>query len=119
VIEPLKSRFPTPAGEIGFESARIHSFRHAFVSQSFLDGASEGENREWVGHTNSGIVERYRHLRNEDARRKMDRIDFFGDAAEVSKTKDQISKHGETCAPDVPAAGTPAHVEAPAAKGVR
>ena len=85
VIAPLMARFPTLAGEIGFESGRLHSFRHAFVSQSFVDGASEGEIREWVGHTNSRIVERYRHLRNDDARRKMDKINFLGDAPVPAK----------------------------------
>ena len=82
VIDALKGRFPTPKEEIGFAAGRIHSFRHAFVSQAFLDGASEGEIREWVGHTNSRIVERYRHLRNEDARLKMDKINFLGMGSE-------------------------------------
>jgi integrase len=86
VIGPLKKRFPTPEGEIGFAHGRIHSFRHAFVSQAFLDGASEGEIREWVGHTNSRIVERYRHLSNEDARRKMDKIDFLGEGSAPGST---------------------------------
>lgn len=78
VIAPLKVKFVTPKGEIGFEHARLHSFRHFFVSQAFLGGASEGEIREWVGHRDSRIVERYRHLRNAEARRKMDQIDFLG-----------------------------------------
>ena len=67
VIEPLKKRFPTPMGEIGFEHGRLHSFRHFFCSQSFLGGASEGEIREWLGHADSQMVEHYRHLRSEDA----------------------------------------------------
>jgi integrase len=79
VVTPLTKQFPTPADEVGFSDCRLHSFRHAFVSQAFLDGASEGEIREWVGHTNSRIVERYRHLHDEDAQRKMEAIDFFGD----------------------------------------
>jgi hypothetical protein len=49
------------------EHGGLVAFRHAFVSQAFLDDASEGEIREWVGHTNSRIVERYRHLRSDDA----------------------------------------------------
>ncbi|MCU1276414.1 MAG: hypothetical protein JWO48_3845 [Bryobacterales bacterium] len=80
VVNVLKEKFPTPEGEVGFADCRLHSFRHAFVSQAFLDGASEGEIREWVGHTNSRIVERYRHLHIQDAKRKMDRIDFLDDA---------------------------------------
>jgi integrase len=78
VIEPLKKRFPTPEGEIGFEDGRLPGFRHFFCSQSFLGGASEGEIREWLGHAESKIVEHYRHLRNADALRKMRQIDFTG-----------------------------------------
>jgi hypothetical protein len=80
----------------------LHSFRHAFVSQAFLDGASEGEIREWVGHTNSRIVERYRHLRNEDAQRKMRQIDFFGDGdagRSASNGDSQPAAHQRTQSP--------------------
>lgn len=76
VINKLKSQFPTPAGEIGFEHGRLHSFRHFFVSQCFLGGASEGEIREWVGHADSKIVEHYRHLGRKDAVAKMEQITF-------------------------------------------
>jgi len=78
VIEPLKKRFPTTPGEIGFEHGRLHSFRHYFCSQCFLSGASEGEIKEWLGHAESKMVEHYRHLRSEDAQRKMQQIDFLG-----------------------------------------
>ncbi len=77
VIEPLKKKFPTPDGEIGFERGRLHSFRHFFCSQAFLGGASEGEIREWLGHADSKMVEHYRHLRSEDAQKKMDQIKFL------------------------------------------
>ena len=70
-----------PAGEIGFEHGRLHSFRHFFCGQSFLGGASEGEIREWLGHAESKMVEHYRHLRNEDAQRMMGQIDFTGPEA--------------------------------------
>lgn len=77
VIEPLKTTFTTPDGEIGFEHGRLHSFRHFFCSQCFLGGASEGEIKEWLGHADSKMVEHYRHLRSEDARRKMNQIRFL------------------------------------------
>ncbi len=70
VIRPLAKQFPTVAGEIGFEHGTFHSFSHYFCSQCFLGGTSEGEVREWLGHRDSKIVEMYRHLRNDDARRK-------------------------------------------------
>lgn len=78
VLEPLKEKFPTPEGEIGFEHGRLHSFRHYFASQSFLSGASEGEIMEWVGHRDSKMVAHYRHLKNEDSQRKMQQINFLG-----------------------------------------
>lgn len=78
VIQPLAKQFPTVAGEIGFEHGTFHSLRHFFCSQCFLGGASEGEIREWLGHRDSKIVELYRHLRDEDAQRKMEQMDFLG-----------------------------------------
>jgi integrase len=77
VIEPLKERFQAPSGDIGFEHGRLHSFRHFFCSQAFIGGASEGEIKEWLGHADSKMVEHYRHLRGEDAKRKMANIDFL------------------------------------------
>ena len=77
VIEPLKRKFPTSDGEIGFEHGRLHSFRHYFCSQCFICGASEGEVREWLGHADSKMVDHYRHLRSEDALRRMGRITFL------------------------------------------
>lgn len=88
VIVPLTKTFPTTSGDIGFEHGRLHSFRHFFCSQAFLGGASEGEIKEWLGHKEAGMVEHYRHLRNEDAQRKMAQINFLdtpsiGDGAEA------------------------------------
>jgi len=76
VIEPLAKQFPTPEGEFGFEHARFHSFRHYFISQAFIGGATEGEIMDWVGHRDSKTVSIYRHLRNEDAQRRMNQINF-------------------------------------------
>jgi integrase len=72
---------------VGFEHGRLHSFRHYFVSQAFLGGVSEGEIREWVGHRDSRIVERYRHLRNDEARKKMNKIEFFANDAGEPKNE--------------------------------
>lgn len=78
VLSALKECFPTPKGEIGFEHGRVHSFRHFFVSQAFLGGASQGEIMSWVGHRDSKMVAHYRHLRPEESQRRMDVIDFLG-----------------------------------------
>jgi integrase len=77
VIGPLEKRFPTPKGEIGFKHGGVHSFRHYFVTESFLGGATDGEVRDWVGPRDSRIVERYRHLRGSAARQTMARLNFI------------------------------------------
>jgi integrase len=96
VITSLKAKFPTPPGAIGFEHGRLHSFRHFFVSRAFIEGASEGEIREWVGHRDSRIVERYRHLSNKDARRKMEQLQFF---SATSNNKKEVAKASASDAP--------------------
>jgi integrase len=77
-IDPLKQRFPTPAGEVGFEHGCLHSFRHYFVSEAFRRGATEPWIMQWVGHRESRIVARYRHLRDDDGQREMARLDLLG-----------------------------------------
>lgn len=76
VLEPLKSRFPIPAGEIGFEHGRLHSFRHYFVSEAFRQNVIEAQIMEWVGHKDSEMVKLYRHLRADDGHRHMQRLNF-------------------------------------------
>lgn len=77
VIEPLKDRFPSAEGQIGFQYGRMHSFRHFFVSRAFFCGASEGDIRDWVGHGSSRIVEMYRHLRPQESQLKMESLDLL------------------------------------------
>jgi hypothetical protein len=85
--------FSTPEGDIGFEQGGLHSFRHFFCSQCFLGGASEGEIKEWLGHADSKMVEHYRHLRSEDAQRKMNLIQFL-DPAEATQPADNQCEPG-------------------------
>lgn len=95
VIVPLKAQFPTPQGEHGFEHGRLHSFRHYFISQALLQSATEGEVREWVGHSSSKLIEHYRTLHAEDARRRMQTLDLLGEDAEPiepSETPDGESR---------------------------
>jgi len=90
VIRPLKQRFPTPPGEIGFEHGRVHSFRHYFVSEAFRQGATEGEVMEWVGHRDSKIVAHYRHLRKADSHRRMEKVDFLGGDHDAGNQHDAV-----------------------------
>jgi integrase len=92
IIGPLKTKFPTPAGEIGFADGGVHSFRHYFVTEALLGGATEGEVRDWVGHRDSRIVERYRHLRDRSAKDRMQKLNFLGGEPEGKASPEQENK---------------------------
>jgi site-specific recombinase XerD len=89
VIERLKGRFPTPAGEIGFEHGRVHSFRHYFCSHAFLHGAAEADIKDWLGYRDLKMVAHYRHLRSEDSQHKMQQIDFLGSVDRTVRSEGQ------------------------------
>ena len=77
VIQPLKKKFFTPDGETGFEHGRLHSFRHYFVSECCRQGIPEARIMDWVGHRDSKILARYRHLRPEDGKQQMIGLDLI------------------------------------------
>ncbi|VAX42476.1 hypothetical protein MNBD_PLANCTO02-1854, partial [hydrothermal vent metagenome] len=77
VIMPLKEQFPTSDGETGFEHGRLHSFRHYFVSECCRQGIPEARIMDWVGHKDSKILARYRHLRPEDGQHQMQGLNLI------------------------------------------
>jgi len=79
VIEPLSAEFPSEDDEVGFKDGRFHTFRHFFVSQCFAAGIPETDIRDWVGHSDSKIVELYRHKRAGTAAANM-KLAVFGSA---------------------------------------
>ena len=81
VLVPLSSKFPTPAGEVGFKDGRLHSFRHYFVSTCVQNGVPERTTMRWLGHRDSKMVNHYYHLFDDELRRQMDRLDVFGEGA--------------------------------------
>jgi integrase len=92
VLTPLKSRFPTAEGEIGFDHGGVHSFRHYFVTEAFQGGATDGEVRDWVGHRDSRIVERYQHIRGHAAKQTMARLNFLdGPTRSPERKSEQVN----------------------------
>jgi hypothetical protein len=83
--KPLSKRFRHPKGEPGFRDGRFHSFRHFFVSQCFVQGVDEGTIRSWLGHSDSRILELYRHLAEKDSQRLMQKLDFSGKAKDARR----------------------------------
>ena len=78
VIEPLMERFPTPEGERGFMHGRLHSFRHYFCSTCANSSVPERMVMDWLGHADSEMIRHYYHLHDEEAKRRMDSLDFLG-----------------------------------------
>lgn len=74
VIAPLAPTFRRPSGEPGFESGRLHSFRHFFCSQCANQGIPERTLMSWLGHAEAAMVRRYYHLTDTESRRLMDRL---------------------------------------------
>ena len=80
VIEPLMERFPTSEGERGFMHGRLHSFRHYFCSTCANNSVPERMVMDWLGHADSEMIRHYYHLHDEEAKRRMDSLDFLGGA---------------------------------------
>lgn len=76
VIKPLKKRFPTAEGAIGFEQGRLHSFRHFFCSASANAGTPEAVVMSWLGHKSSAMLRHYYHLNDSEAQQQIGRIAF-------------------------------------------
>ena len=74
MIAPLAPTFRRPSGEPGFESGRLHSFRHFFCSQCANQGIPERTLMSWLGHAEAAMVRRYYHLTDTESRRLMDRL---------------------------------------------
>ena len=87
VITPLTGAFPTLPGTKGFSNGRLHSFRHAFCSTCANSGVPERMVMEWLGHADSAMVRWYYHLHDEEARRRMAKLDFLGGAGGRSAGK--------------------------------
>lgn len=80
VLTPLGERFPTPPGEVGFTSGRLHSFRHLFCSLSASRGVPQQTVMTWLGHRDSKMVAHYFTLYDDEARRQMARVVLPDDA---------------------------------------
>ena len=52
-----------------------------FCSEDFRNSATEAEVLNWLGDRDSQMIHIYRHLRQDDSKRKMNEIDFVGGGA--------------------------------------
>ncbi len=80
VIKPLAGKFPTPDGEKGFATGRLHSFRHYFCSTCANNRVPERIVMAGLGHANSEMIRHHYHLHDEESQRRMKSLDFIGGA---------------------------------------
>ena len=80
VLTPLRERFPSAPGQVGFADGRLHSFRHFFCSTCANNSVPEQVVMAWLGHADSKMVRHYFHLHDDEAQRQMQRLNFLSDA---------------------------------------
>jgi hypothetical protein len=98
----LSEKFPTPDGEKGFKDGRFHSFRHYFCSTCSNSGVPERMVIDWLGHADSEMIRHYYHLHNDEARRRMNDLDFLGGASGRSASKPEANNEKEGAEPARP-----------------
>ena len=74
---PATAAYPEGAGQISGRQAllalkrvltklglkgKLHTFRHAFISQALMNGVPEAVVRHWVGHVDRQIIRLYTHI---------------------------------------------------------
>ncbi|MCR9117599.1 MAG: site-specific integrase [bacterium] len=76
----ISEQFPNEDGERGFKDVRLHSFRHYFCSTCANNLVPERMVMDWLGHADSDMIRHYYHLHDEEAKRRMNQLDFLGNA---------------------------------------
>lgn len=102
VIDPLAKNFQAAEGGRGFKDGRLHSFRHAFCSTCANNGVPERMLMTWLGHADSEMIRRYYHLHDQEAKRRMDQLDFLGGAGGWSGSDKEGNPSTENVEPPTP-----------------
>ena len=72
VLPSLAAKFPANGDDAGIRAGRLHFF----CSWSADSGTPEQMLMVWLGHRESEMIRHYYHLRQDEARRQMDRMPF-------------------------------------------
>jgi integrase len=81
ILMPLREKFPTLEGEIGFEHGVIHGLRHHFVSRMARERVPMHRIKKWGGHGSSKMVEYYCHTFDDEEEADIERIRFLPDVS--------------------------------------
>ncbi|MCE9565019.1 MAG: site-specific integrase, partial [Planctomycetes bacterium] len=67
---------------------KLHTFRHAFISNALLKGTAVAVVREWVGHVDQQVIALYTHVHNNASQTAMQRL---------SEANQQLQKEEKSC----------------------
>ena len=73
VLKPIAATSPnqiTPR----FTEGRLHSFRHFFCSICSNSGVSQRVVMDWLGHSDSKMIDYYYHLNVDESKRQMAKL---------------------------------------------
>jgi integrase len=81
----LLSALKTILAGLGFEG-KLHTFRHAFISNALLKGTPVAVVREWVGHVDQQVLALYTHVHNDASQAAMQRLTEANKQLQVKET---------------------------------
>lgn len=64
---------------------KLHTFRHAFISNALLNGTAVAVVREWVGHVDPQVLALYTHVHNDASQAAMQRLTEANQRLQVEK----------------------------------
>ena len=70
---------------------KVHTFRHAFISNALIDGIPEAIVRKWVGHVDPQILKLYTHIADEASQTAMQRLNELNTKTNLHKNEQERS----------------------------
>jgi integrase len=86
----VRKRALAACSAAGLEPLGLHEARHTYVSLMHAAGNSLEEIGDFVGHSTTYMVERYRHLLEGQRERAADRLDAFLTGAQTGARADAL-----------------------------
>ena len=66
----------------------LHTFRHAFISHALTSGVPEAIVRQWVGHVDRDVMQRYTHIADAASQAAMQRLASGDNSSKLQQKKE-------------------------------
>jgi site-specific recombinase XerD len=73
---------------------KLHTFRHAFISNALVNGVPPAVVQEWVGHVDPAIIKMYTHVHNDASQTAMQRLNEVNDRLQKKEEKANGTESG-------------------------